>query len=187
MSFKAYIDNIKAKTGKSPEDFVQLAAEKGLLGEDVKASRILDWLQADYGLGRGHGMAVVTILRSASAPPAPAGQRLGEHFKGKKSRWQPVYEDLAKQVRAFGNDVSVGAGGTYLSLLRKGRKFGIVQVTADRIDVGIKLKDLPAGGRFEAAGGWNSMVTHRVRIVDPNQVDGDLVAHLERAYAAAGT
>ncbi len=30
MSFQAYLDNIKAKTGKTPEDFKKLAEKKGL-------------------------------------------------------------------------------------------------------------------------------------------------------------
>ena len=29
MSFQAYIDNIRAKTGKEPAEFRQLAADKG--------------------------------------------------------------------------------------------------------------------------------------------------------------
>ena len=33
MSFQAYIDNIKAKTGKGPDDFRRLAAEKGFATE----------------------------------------------------------------------------------------------------------------------------------------------------------
>ncbi len=35
MTFQAYIDNIKAKTGKSPEDFKKLAEKKGLLKKDM--------------------------------------------------------------------------------------------------------------------------------------------------------
>ena len=31
MSFQAYIDNIKTKTGKTPEDFRKIAESKGLL------------------------------------------------------------------------------------------------------------------------------------------------------------
>lgn len=31
MSFQAYTDNIKTKTGKSPEDFRKLAETKGFL------------------------------------------------------------------------------------------------------------------------------------------------------------
>lgn len=29
MTFQAYLDNIQTKTGKSPDDFKQLAAQKG--------------------------------------------------------------------------------------------------------------------------------------------------------------
>jgi hypothetical protein len=187
MSFQAYLDNIKAKTGKSPEDFVQLAEEKGFLGADVKAGQILEWLKQDFGLARGHGMAVVMVLQSATRPKVRAGARLAEVFSGRKARWQAPYDSLVAQVRAFGTDVSVGVGGSYMSLLRKGKKFAIVQVTGDRLDVGIKLRDAATGGRLEPAGTWNSMVTHRIRITDPAQVDGDLLADLKRAYDLADT
>jgi Domain of unknown function (DUF4287) len=66
MSFQAYIDNIKAKTGKTPEDFKALAEKEGLLREGVKTGQIVDWLKEDFGLGRGHAMAIVLTLRSAS-------------------------------------------------------------------------------------------------------------------------
>ncbi|MDB5111068.1 MAG: hypothetical protein JWR67_2182, partial [Mucilaginibacter sp.] len=58
MSFQAYIDNIKAKTGKTPADFKELAAQKGLLKEGTKAGEIVAWLKKDYELGHGHAMAI---------------------------------------------------------------------------------------------------------------------------------
>lgn len=63
MSFQAYLDDIQAKTGKSAEDFRQMAAAKGLMDPMAKASVFIDWLAADYGLGRGHAMAIVAYLR----------------------------------------------------------------------------------------------------------------------------
>jgi len=68
MSFQAYIDNIKAKTGKNPDDFKKLAEEKGFLkkGElvkTVKATAITDWLKADFELGHGHAMAIYSTFR----------------------------------------------------------------------------------------------------------------------------
>lgn len=63
MSFQAYLDNIEAKTGKSPEDFRVMAMEKGFLTPMAKAGVFIDWLAADYGLGRGHAMAIVAYLR----------------------------------------------------------------------------------------------------------------------------
>lgn len=62
MSFQAYIDNIKQKTGKTPEDFKQIAEEKGLLKPGVKAAEIVAWLKEDFGLGHGHAMAIYATL-----------------------------------------------------------------------------------------------------------------------------
>ena len=68
MSFQAYLDNIQAKTGKSPEEFRAIAAGKGFAGPDgiatgVKATQITDWLKADFDLGHGHAMAIVALLK----------------------------------------------------------------------------------------------------------------------------
>ncbi|PRD47701.1 DUF4287 domain-containing protein [Sphingobacterium haloxyli] len=70
MSFQAYIDNIKKKTGKSPEDFRKLAEEKGFLlnGElTVKATQITDWLKEEFELGHGHAMAIYASLKGKTA------------------------------------------------------------------------------------------------------------------------
>ncbi len=63
MSFQAYLDNIKAKTGKTPADFKNLAEEKGFLqkGQLVKpvtATEITNWLKEEFELGHGHAMAI---------------------------------------------------------------------------------------------------------------------------------
>ena len=74
MSFQAYIDNIKAKTGKMPEDFHVLAQKIGLTGADVKAAQIVAWLKRDFGLGHGHAMAIwrAFTLEGWVAPPSKA-------------------------------------------------------------------------------------------------------------------
>ena len=69
MSFQAYIDNIYAKTGKTPEDFLRLAKAKGLLEPGVKVMQIVNWLKADFGLRHGHAMAVVQTFKNAGAWP----------------------------------------------------------------------------------------------------------------------
>ena len=63
MSFQAYLDNIEAKTGKAPEEFIQMAHEKGLDKPDDKSAEIVTWLAEDYELGRGHAMAIVHIIK----------------------------------------------------------------------------------------------------------------------------
>lgn len=63
MTFKAYIDNIYAKTGKTPDDFRALAEKKGLLKPGVKAMEIVNWLKKDHGLGHGHAMAIYATFK----------------------------------------------------------------------------------------------------------------------------
>ena len=63
MSFQAYIDNIKAKTGKTPNDFKKLAEKKGLLKAGVKAGEIVAWLKRDFDLGYGHAMAIYATFK----------------------------------------------------------------------------------------------------------------------------
>lgn len=64
MSFQAYLDNIKEKTGKTPVDFRKLAEKKGLLTEPLKAGPIVEWLKKDFELGHGHAMAIFAVLKN---------------------------------------------------------------------------------------------------------------------------
>jgi hypothetical protein len=68
MSFQAYINNIKAKTGNTPEDFKELAEKKGFLKdgqiiETVKAAQITNWLKEEFELGHGHAMAIYAAFK----------------------------------------------------------------------------------------------------------------------------
>jgi Domain of unknown function (DUF4287) len=67
MSFQAYLDNIETKTGKTPNEFVAMAKEKGYDAPDTKAGTIVDWLKQDFGLGRGHAMALVHVIKNGAA------------------------------------------------------------------------------------------------------------------------
>ncbi len=68
MSFQAYMDNIKAKTGKTPSDFKKLATQKGFfekgnLKSGVKAGEIVKWLKEEFDLGHGHAMAIYATFK----------------------------------------------------------------------------------------------------------------------------
>lgn len=179
--FQSYLDNIKAKTGRTPADFRVLAKAKGL----TKASEVVVWLKQDFGLGYGHAGAIWLVIGHADDVKASPDDRLAKLFAGKKAVWRRAYDTLEAKVRKFGADVEVAPNLTYINLLRNGRKFGIVQVAAERLDVGIKLKGVQPTQRLEAAGAWNAMVTHRVRLGDPKQVDQEVLTWLKQAYNAA--
>ena len=63
MSFQAYLDAIESKTGKTPQQLVDEAHAKGF-GADTKSGEIVAWLADDYGLGRGHAMALVHVVKN---------------------------------------------------------------------------------------------------------------------------
>ena len=70
MSFQAYLDNIKKKTGKGPDDFKKIAEQKGFLKkgklvEGVKAGTIVQWLKNDFEIGHGHAMALFALFKGA--------------------------------------------------------------------------------------------------------------------------
>lgn len=65
MSFQAYLDNIEEKTGLTPRQFIERAQERGF-GPGTKSGEIVAWLADDYGLGRGHAMALVKVITTGA-------------------------------------------------------------------------------------------------------------------------
>ena len=87
MSFQAYLDAVEVKTGLTPRQIVELAKSKGLDDPSVKAGQILDWLKADYDLGRGHGMAMVHVIKKGPAIDAKHVGSTGTHRDESDMLW----------------------------------------------------------------------------------------------------
>lgn len=86
MSFQAYLDSIEEKTGLTPRQLLALAEQKGF-GPDTKAGPILEWLAADHGLGRGHGMALVHVITKGPQVPAKHVNSGGSHSDPSATLW----------------------------------------------------------------------------------------------------
>jgi len=72
MTFKAYLENIQAKTGKTPEEFLAIAKKKGFVKDGkiiAKHADLLAWLKSDVGLGHGHANAMILYLRISTNDP----------------------------------------------------------------------------------------------------------------------
>ncbi len=89
MSFQAYLDNIEDKTNKTPNEFVELAKAKGFDSE-TKSGVIVDWLKEDFGLGRGHAMALVHVIKK--------GPQIGDKHVGTDG----VHRDQSNTLRLDG-------------------------------------------------------------------------------------
>jgi len=78
MTYKAYIDNIRAKTGRGPEYYQEEAKKKGL----VKHNELLGWLKSECGLGHGHANAIILYIKD----PELAKRKLKEDAKKEKAK-----------------------------------------------------------------------------------------------------
>ncbi len=78
MTYKAYLDNIKAKTGKGPEYYRLEAKRKGL----ATHKELLAWLKADCGLGHGHANAMILYIRKT----AIAKKKMAQEEKEAKAK-----------------------------------------------------------------------------------------------------
>lgn len=175
------IANLKEKTGRALPEWVALARASGL----AKHGQIVAMLKADHGLGHGYANLVAHSALQGDGP-APGGDDLvAAMYAGEKQALLPVWAAIEKAVRGFGADVEVSPKKTYVSL-RRSKQFALVQpTTKTRVDVGLCLKGERAGPRLEAAGSFNAMVSHRVRLEKASDVDAELVGWLRQAYERA--
>lgn len=87
MSFQAYLDAIETKTGKTPRVLVDEAKARGYDAPSVKAGEILQWLKDDYDLGRGHGMALVHVIKNGPTISAKHVGSGGTHNDESETLW----------------------------------------------------------------------------------------------------
>ncbi|WP_394250385.1 DUF4287 domain-containing protein [Arthrobacter pityocampae] len=86
MSFQAYLDTVEKKTGLTPRQLIELAHRRGL-GPETKAGPILAWLSEEYGLGRGHGMAMVHVITKGDGIDSKHIGTGGTHSDAKDHLW----------------------------------------------------------------------------------------------------
>ncbi|MEV4623867.1 DUF4287 domain-containing protein [Asanoa sp. NPDC049573] len=87
MSFQAYLDAVEDKTGKTPRQLVDEAVARGYDAPAVKATTIVEWLRDDYGLGRGHAMAIVHVVKKGPKIPGKHVGGTGTHRDASDTLW----------------------------------------------------------------------------------------------------
>ena len=192
----AQIRNVEARYGRPLPEWFGIIAASGL----TKHTEVVAMLKADHGMAHGAAHRVSLLSRQAAAPDAasasatasgPATASPGEVadalYTGKKAALRPLHDELMGMVHAMGPDVSLAPKKGYVSLRRPRKQFAMIQPSgAGRIDLGLILPGVPAAGRLEAAGSFNALFTHRVRVTSAGDLDDALAAWLAAAYAGAG-
>ena len=175
------IANMQEKTGKTLEQWLTITSKSGL----AKHGEIVKLLKSDHGMTHGFANLVAhKTLKSDAGSATGSADLVSAQYSGPKAGLKPIYDALIAAIGKL-DGVEVSPKKTYVSL-RRSKQFAIVQPsTKTRVDLGLNLKGEPAQGRLEASGSFNSMVSHRVRLEKPTDVDRDVVAWLKQAWAMA--
>ncbi len=182
MEDNSMIINMSEKTGKTLEEWLPIVQQSGL----VKHREIINFLKAEHGLTYGYANLIAHKSKKSDAGSANSSNELiDQQYQGKASL-RPIYDALIKQIQGFGEDLEVAPKRAYVSLRRK-KQFALIQPsTKSRVDVGINLKGKAPEGKLEAAGSFNSMVSHRVRLSEVGEIDTNLIQWLKEAFEMAG-
>lgn len=180
--FTAMKENLQAKTGKAWDEWLQLARNSGI----SKHGELIKYLKDTYSIGHGYANLIAHDVNQSAAEMADDPQAFVEkQYAGAKAALRPIYDRLVGEIGAMGDDVQFVPMKAYVSVKRK-KQFAILQAaTNTRFELGIKLKDAPADTRLET-GGFNGMVSHRVKILTIDEVDQQVLGWLRQAYDGAG-
>jgi hypothetical protein len=180
----AQVRNIEAKYGKPIAEWFAIIGASRL----TKHTDVVSMLKSEHGMAHGAAHRVSLLARQADAPPADQGEGADPAavlYTGRKSVLRPLHDALMDTITAFGDDVEIAPKKGYLSLRRR-KQFAMIQPSgAGRIDVGLILPGVPAGGRLEPAAGFNALFTHRVRLTSAGGIDDELTGWLRAAYDRA--
>lgn len=178
---QAMIDNMQAKTGKSLQQWLTIVAKTKL----AKHGQILQHLKSAHGIGHGYASLIAHRHLAGVGAPAAGDDLVNAQYSGPKESLKPIYDAVTEIVRKLGDDVEVSPKKTCVSYRRR-KQFALIQAsTRDRVDLGINLRGQDPAGRLEPSGSFNAMVSHRVRLSSPKEVNGEIQKWLRQAYDAA--
>lgn len=176
-ALQTMIDNLPKKTGKSLDEW------KAVLKANpyTKHSDAVNFLKKEHQVTHGYANMVVSLSKEKGESQLDLVE---SQYKGKEDLL-PIYKSLLAVVKDFGKDVTIVPKKTSVSIIRK-RQFALIKpATKTRIDLGLKLTDKPTTDRLENSGPFGTMCTHRVKLSDVKQIDGQLKNWLEEAYKKA--
>jgi len=164
------------------EDWVTIVNKSGF----AKHGELVNFLKDKHGFTHGNANTVVHFAKQSHAGAAENDTDwIAEQYKGKENL-KPWYDKIMVDINKFGNDIEVSPKKAYVSLRRK-KQFAIIQPsTKDRLDIGLNIKGVAPSGSVIAAGSWNAMCTHRIKVEDEKTINKDLINWIKQSYDQAG-
>ncbi len=168
------------KTGHDLTHWIDLVKKSGI----EKHKEIINFLKSEHGFTYGFANFVALKTNKSDAGSVDDDVLLKNQYEGKEIL-RPIYDRLIAEIEKFGDDITQTPKKDSVSLIRK-RQFALIKpATKTRIDLGLKLKDKDTTERLGPSGPFGTMCTHRVQLMDPAEVDDELIAWIKEAYDKA--
>ncbi len=184
-----WIADLQSKTGRSLDEWMALAKEKG--PKDEKSQR--EWLKIQHKLGTNAAWWIAARVagkeREEDSPEkylAAAPGYVEQQYSGKKAALRPVFDALVKLGKSMGTDVKACPCLTMVPLYRNHVFAQIKPTTNTRVDFGLALTHykgkLPK--RLVDTGGLakKDRITHRIELTSATQLDAEVTKWLKTAY-----
>jgi len=176
------IDNLYKNTGKTLEQWIDIVKKESF----AKHGEIMKFLKETHGLS--HGFANLVALKTKGSDAGSAENQdelITKQYQGKE-HFIPIYEKLISDIEKFGDDIEIAPKNAYVSLRRK-KQFALLQpATKTRFEIGIILKGQESEGKLEAINSANAMCSHKINVAGVNDIDGEVIDWLKKAYENAG-
>jgi hypothetical protein len=184
-----WVNDLKAKTGRSLDEWVALTKKSGPKGEKEKR----EWLKIEHKLGTNSAWWIAERAEGRGGEEdsperylqAAAGY-VDEQYSGPKVGLRPIFAELLDLGKSLGADVKACPCKTMVPLYREHVFAQIKPTTNSRVDLGLVLAKykgkLPR--RLVDTGGLakKDRITHRMDLKSVAEIDGDVKKWLKMAY-----
>jgi len=178
---KIMMEKIEPKTGKTFQQWVQVAKATGI----DRHKALTDHMKTQ-GLNHNEAQWIawgVTDPSRVDQYDRP-DDLVEDLYSGKKAHLRPIYDTLIQQGTGLATDVDVVVCKTYSSLRNRAQFAVINPRTQKAVDLELALPPgTEAAGRLETIKSNNPKLTHRIRIGDAGEIDGEVMEALGRAAA----
>ena len=176
------IGNMPEKTGKSLEEWHSILKATS----HQKHGDLMKVLKGEYGVSHGFANTIAQLYLKPEllSPNTESEDSLDTELLAGKEDITEVFKKVKAMFESVEGQVEFSYKKTYISLRTPKKQFALLQPsTKTRVDVGLNLKGVEPEGNVEAAGSWNSMVTHRIKIGSVEELIG-LQNWFQKAYNA---
>jgi len=175
--------SIAERTGRPLDEWLELVSASGIDPLDQKAVRA--WLRDAHGVGQNTQWAIADAAARRAGWQRPSVEEYtAGQYTGPRAALRPIFDAVAELALGLGEDVRMEGRSTYVPFVRA-RQFAAVAAGARHVDLGLRFTDPPDSERISPARAPGQS-THRVRMSEVDEVDGEVHALLRAAYEQNG-